>query len=55
MTHQLFQCKKYRQDDKILAMVRKKISRTTNNEKSTHEILADEQLINLSNFALDTL
>ena len=52
---ELFQCNKYRQDDKIMAIVRKKISRTANNEKSTHEILADEQLINLSNFALDTL
>ena len=52
---ELCQCNKYRQDDKILASVRKKISGRTKSEKSTHEILADEQFINLSNFALDTL
>ena len=52
---ELFQCNKYRQDDKILAVAHKKICKKKRCKKSTHEILADDQLINLSNFALDAL
>ena len=48
----LCQCSKFRQDEKMVPKIQK---RFPGKKKNPHEVMADEQLINLSSFALDTL
>ena len=48
----LFQCSKFRQDEKLVPKIEK---RFPGKKKNPHEVMADEQLIHLSSFALDTL
>ena len=49
---EIFQCGSFRQDEKIIAKLQKKVPRK---KRNAHEVMADEQLIHLSNLGLDTL
>jgi len=49
---ELFQCSRFRQDEKIIPKIQKTF---TGKKKNPHEVMADEQLINLSSFAIDAL
>ena len=48
----LFRCSRFRQDDKLLPKLEKKF---TSKKKNPHVVMADDQLMNLSTFALDAL
>ena len=48
----LFRCSKYRQEDKIIPKAKNKFIKK---KRNPHEVMADDHLINLSTYALDTL